>query len=197
MSTAEDLDGSTETASPAEETFDLSLSGSGIKLERKVGQAAALQILAIAMGSGGESASAPLALGALTQPQPTHARGGARVSVREYLAEVGAKRNPDKILAIGKYLVEFRGQESFTSNDVKGQFRLAGEALPANYPRDFRWTVTNGWISEDHQAPGQYYVTGTGDEALESKFAKEIKKKTSLSSGTRRRRKKKTTGETE
>jgi hypothetical protein len=184
-----------ERPAAAEEAFDLSLSGEGIKLDRKIGQAAALQILAIVMG--GSASAAPILPGIPPIPdslgerrEPTNL-SGSRVSLREYLDQVQAKRNPDKILAIGKYLQEHRAQESFTSNDIKAQFRPAGESVPANFARDFRWTVTNGWIAEDHASPGQYYVTSTGDEALAAKFAKEIKRKTSLDKGTRRRRSRK------
>ena len=100
------------------------------------------------------------------------------MSLRELLDDVEAKRNPDKILTIGKYLIAFRGQESFTSEQVKAQFRAAGESTPGNLARDFRWAVTNGWIAEDHGAPGEYYVTSNGEEALTAHFSKEITKKT-------------------
>ncbi len=181
-----------------EEEFDLSLTGTGISLSRKVNRDAALQILAIAMGSSGDISAGTAYVERGQRQQPRSSVGGERVSVREYLDEVEAKRNPDKILAIGKYLVAHRNQRSFTSEQVKAQFRAAGEAIPGNFPRDLRWAITNGWMAEDHAAPGEYYVTSSGEAALTAHFSKEIKKRTGQSKlGGRRRKKKTGNGESE
>jgi hypothetical protein len=171
-----------EAGPQEEEGFDLSLTGTGISLSRKVDRDAALQILAIAMG-GGQQAQ---------RQQQEVARSGDRVALREYINQVEATRNPDKILAIGKYLVQYRGQKSFTSTDVKAQFRAAAEAIPGNFPRDFRWAVTNGWIAEDPATPGEYYITSSGEAALSARFSGDVKKKTGQSKLGGRRRKKKT-----
>ena len=69
--------------------------------------------------------------------------------------------------------------------------------MPANYPRDFRWAITNAWIAGDHASPGEHYVTSSGEEALNSHFSTEIKKKTGQGKGTRRTRRKKTDGESD
>lgn len=183
---------SAEPEPVAVEEFDLKLTGSGISLERKVDRDAALQILAIAMGSaagGGPALGTPARQ--IQRQAAGSSGGGGRISLREYLDQVEAKRNPDKILAIGQFLVEHRGQDSFTGDQIKGQFRSAGEAIPGNFSRDFRWTVTNGWIAEDHASRGDYYVTSSGDSALGSHFSPEIKKKTSQTKLTARKRKKK------
>lgn len=182
-----------ETQLQEEEGFDLNLTGTGISLSRKVNRDAALQILAIAMGGGGGfSPGASYLQQGQRQQQARGSASGERVSLREYLDEVEAKRNPDKILAIGKYLVVHRNQGSFTGEQVKAQFRAAGEAIPGNFPRDLRWAITNGWIAEDHASPGEYYITSSGEAALTAHFSKEIKKRTGQSKLGGRRRKKKT-----
>lgn len=179
---------------PVEEEFELSLKGTGISLTRNVNRDEALQILAIAMGSGGGFATGPRQPQEPRQHQQSPVATGSRMALREYIDQVEAKRNPDKILAIANYLVDHRKQESFTSEQVKGQFRAAAEATPANFARDWRWTITNGWIAPDHDVPGEFYVTSSGHEALAACFSQEVKKKTGQSKLGARRRKKKVDG---
>ncbi|HEY2355082.1 MAG TPA: hypothetical protein VGH79_09325 [Gaiellaceae bacterium] len=185
-----DVTENSEDAAP-DETFRVSVSGEGIALDRSIDRDAALQILSIAMGGAAPASPSvpggPIASTPITTAGASGGTGG-RLSLREFLNEVEAKRNPDKILAIGKYLQAQRGQETFSAADVKGQFKNAGEALPGNFPRDWTWAVTNGWIAEDHSARGTFYVTDTGDAALAAKFGGDVKKRTGVSKGTRRRR---------
>lgn len=113
-------------------------------------------------------------------------------SLREYMDSVKAKRNPEKILAITKYLIENAGQ-NVKRDEVKAEFKTAAEPVPANYNRDFMWAVQVAWLAEDRQNRGHYYVTSAGDEALRQNFADEIRKKTKQGMGGRRRRRKRAT----
>jgi hypothetical protein len=183
------------SATPKGETYKLSLKGGGLTVDREVDEATAFQILAVVMGgatlprakSGGTaSAHAP----DLTPSRPSAA---GRLSLREHMDEFDPKRNPDKILAIAAYLVDTRGMETFTPDDVKKEFRNAAERVPANYSRDWTWTVSNGWIAKADDEPGEFYITLKGSEALSQKFSADVKKATS---STRRRRTKKKTEET-
>lgn len=187
----DETDAAPEVPSAAE-IFTLSLSGQGIQLNREVDRTAALEILAIAMAPAGSIAQAPASRSAGPEVAGPSFRasttGEDRISVREYLNSVEAKRNPDKILAIGRFLQEHRHQETFTSDQVKSQFRSASEPLPGNYARDFRWTVSNGWIAEDHEATGEYYVTSSGKEALAAHFSLEVKKKSGVTKGRRKKK---------
>ncbi|MBW3557682.1 MAG: hypothetical protein KY454_12195, partial [Actinobacteria bacterium] len=75
-----------------------------------------------------------------------------------------AKRNPDKIVAIGAFLVDHLGKESFT-REVKARFQHAGGTPPANFARDFSLAVSNKWIAQAPGSAGNYFVTNTGRKA--------------------------------
>lgn len=94
-------------------------------------------------------------------------------SVAEYVQTKMPKRNPDKILSIAGYLAE-NGRENFSAEDIKPYFAKIAEPLPANFGRDFRWVVANGWLAEGISDPNQFYITNTGRRVLQSNFAKEV-----------------------
>jgi hypothetical protein len=182
---------------PGPKSYKLTLAGDGLSVERDVTEDVALQILATVMG-GGVPAGAPQRRAGRSAP----AVGGAavattpgRLSLREHLDDVDAKRNVDKILAIAAYLRDQRGFETFDSAAIKKEFRNAGEAVPGNFPRDFRWAVTAGWVAAADDVPGEYYVTTTGDNALANKFSADIKKATPSGKSARRRRPRKNEAE--
>lgn len=170
-------------SSASGETYSLSLEGGGLTVQRDVSEAVAFEILRIVM-SGGRGA--PQERGVA----PAVGRSDGRsTSLREYFDEVQPKRNVDRILAIACYLDVARGVDSFGPDEVKKEFRRAGEAPPGNYSRDFRWAVSAGWIAETEES-GQYFVTQKGRDAVNAKFSDEIKKATGVSKAGRRRRQK-------
>jgi hypothetical protein len=171
-------------------TYKLTLKGGGLSVDREVDQATAFQILAAVMGGATRPAVTLSGRGAahtvdVTRPQPP-AVGG--LSLREHMDEFEPRRNPDKILAIAAYLTDMREMETFTSDDVKKEFRSASEPVPGNYARDWRWTISNGWIAKADGFPGEYYVTGKGRDALSAKFSDDVKKGTRVNKTARRRR---------
>jgi hypothetical protein len=169
--------------------YSLNLKGEGMSLTRDVDQATARAIVDLVLG-GSASGLAPSQKGldsVLKSPQ-TPASSNARLSLREFLDSAEAKRNPDKIVGIGEYIMAHDRQQAFTRDDVKGRFRNAGESPPGNYGRDFAWTISNGWIAEDPSNPGHFYVTQKGKAALAAKFSKEIKKKSTIKPTSRRKR---------
>ena len=96
-----------------------------------------------------------------------------QVSLREFLDEVHAKRKPDQIVTIGRYITQFEGQADFSRDEVKSRFSVALEPMPANFPRDFRVAERNGMIAKVHGKEGRFYITKTGLRAIKDKFAKE------------------------
>ncbi|QBR70409.1 hypothetical protein CU048_02975 [Beijerinckiaceae bacterium] len=177
-----------------EELYSVSIKGNGITIEKSVASHLARQMINMILGGtttyGSVSPQEPLVSGnrtsgTSTAPPP----GGGRTSLREFLDESQATRNPDKITAIAEYLIAHEGTESFTRDDIKGRFRTAGEAAPANFPRDFTWAVKNGWIAEDPKSPGSFYVTKKGRTAIENKFSDEVRKATAKPSTRKRLRK--------
>lgn len=184
-----------------EEMFTVSVDGAGVKIEKSVPAGVARDVINVLMGgppaSIGSYPAATLGIGGsvastgFTTGSPASVAGpvgGRRISLREYLDESQASRNPDKITAIAEYLYVHESAELFTKDDIKGRFRSAGEAPPANFPRDFAWAVKNGWIAEEVKSPGSFYVTQKGRQAIANKFSDEVKKATAKS--TRRRSRK-------
>src|SRR3989344_3270319 len=70
-------------------------------------------------------------------------------SPAEFIHKYGPKRNPDKILVFASFLEESRNQDRFTPNEIKKLFVEAGEIVPANFTRDFKWTISSSWITSD------------------------------------------------
>jgi hypothetical protein len=92
-----------------------------------------------------------------------------RISLREFLDQVGARSNPEKITAFASFLRDHQQQEDYSRDDLRACFRSAGEALPGNFARDFQMAVQSGWIAEEHGKPGRYYLTRKGDDAIRKK----------------------------
>lgn len=170
------------------ESYSLKLDGNGISINRNVPQDVARAVVDIVMGGdvrGRPAKPAAEAIHSREDPDPPS------LSLHEVLENSGAKRNPDKIAVIAHYMIEHEGQQKFARDELKGRFREAGEAVPANFPRDFNWAVKNGWIAEDPHDRGSYYVTKKGREAIGEKFSSDIRKKTGSKRGLSKRRGKK------
>lgn len=103
---------------------------------------------------------------------------GEVLSIRKYLQEVKAERNPDAIVAIAAFLADHLGWDKFTTADLKSQFRNAGLRVPRNLSRDLKWTEAIGWVEREPEESGYYKLTDEGRMALEEKFSAEIRKAT-------------------
>lgn len=166
-------------------SYNLTLKGEGISVSRDVDQSIARAIMELVLGGGAPVNSAvPTHRAPATQ---AHAQI-TRLSLREFLDQAAPNRNPDKIVAIGEYIIQHDQQSDFTKDDVKARFRNAGESPPANFPRDFTWAISNGWIAEDAHNAGRYYVTQKGKAAIAEKFSGEVKKRSGFKPTGRRRR---------
>ncbi|MBF4768342.1 hypothetical protein ISU10_11245 [Nocardioides agariphilus] len=174
---------------------DLTLDGGGLSFKRAVPEAVALKIMALAMGASVNLGQTPSTARRPT-PEPETDLDSAEdkdtntftpldESVGEFVHRHGATRNVEKIAAIAMYLTT-GGQERFTSEQLKEQFPKAGEKVPGNYPRDFRWAVQSKWIAEDHQRAKHFYITNSGKNAVNSKFSKDVRKASNLKTGKKR-----------
>lgn len=94
-------------------------------------------------------------------------QGTAVASARDALDISGAKTNPEKIVALGQYVMQ-DGGDTFKVEDVKTQFRRARETPPANFTRDLSVAVKEGWLAVG--ADGEYYVTNKIDGVFDSGF---------------------------
>ena len=100
----------------------------------------------------------------------------------EALKISGAETYSEKIVALAAYVLK-DGRETFKPNDVKTEFRRAREKLPGNFRRDLNNAIRSGWIAEDQNANGEYYLTNKTDGILEGRF---VFPKASLNSGSQR-----------
>lgn len=174
-------------AEGGEELYTVSIKGNGVVVEKSVPAEVARRVInALMAGAFSESASMSGKRSDAASATGSEAR---RISLREFLEESSARRNPDKIITIAEFVRQFEDKELFTREDIRGRFRLAGEAAPANFPRDFTWAVKNGWIAEDAKSPNSFYVTQTGRNAIANRFSSEVKKGTPQPTARRRPRK--------
>jgi hypothetical protein len=163
-------------------SYELSLTGPGMTIARTVDQNTALGVITLLMEgtpAAAASRSVPLIPGRPSAgvTMPRTASPGSH-TVGEFLSEVGAKRNPDRIVAFGVYLEDYVGKRPFTRDDIRSQFGRAGEPMPGNFARDFGWAISNRWIAEVDGSKDKFFVTNTGHKALEAKFSDEFIKKT-------------------
>jgi hypothetical protein len=155
------------------ERYVLSLKGPGITINKIIDPRTAGAIAQIVFG--GQESDAPDfdtegALGAVAPSLP-----GPRISLREYLQNASLDRGiHTKILAVGQYMRDLEKQSDFTREDIRSRFRSAGEPQPANFPRDFQKAVRAGWIAQDHQNHGRYYVTRTGDDEIHRRQSRAV-----------------------
>jgi hypothetical protein len=158
------------TESTAGEGYRATVVGPGIQAERDVDLQMAMAIVQVMFGTG---ALAPADV-ALVTPRSAGRVGPSdhnqRLSIREFLESVGGRNIPAKIAAIARYMRDHEAQNEFSRDDIRVRFRSAGEVMPGNFPRDFQKTLQAGWIAEDPQNRGRFYVTRRGDEAIDQKF---------------------------
>ncbi len=114
----------------------------------------------------------------------------SRTSAAEFMNQCGPKRNPDKILTLAVYLESHDSKTRFTPGEINRLFSDAGEVTPANFARDFKWTISSGWIARDTVQKNAYYVTNTGRKVLDEGFPAELVKKSSRGKSNVRRTKK-------
>lgn len=151
----------------------ITVSGLGIQAEKEVSLQIAMSVMQLMFGgapkdppeiSGPENEQVRPAYDA-SQPERMQ-----RLSIREFLEEAGGSSFHEKIAAIGRYMRDHEAQQDFSRDDVKVRFRSAGEAMPGNFPRDFQKALQAGWIAEDPQNRGRFYVTRRGDDAIDQNF---------------------------
>jgi hypothetical protein len=94
---------------------------------------------------------------------------GPPATPRELLQSTGAKTNVEKIVAFAGYLTRNDTAETFTVNDVRQVFRRAREPLPGNLNRDVDSAIRAGFVAPAG-APGEFFLTGQAETALESGF---------------------------
>ena len=150
-----------------DQQFQLTLVGDGISIDKRLDRDTARAVMSIVMGG------APTTSHEVSPRTPGGSAGsGPALSLREFLTEVQAQTKPDQIVAIGHFIIEHEGQPNFSKEDVKARFASAKEPMPANFPRDFNSALKAGMIDEVHGERGRFYVTRTGQQAVEGRFGR-------------------------
>lgn len=88
---------------------------------------------------------------------------------RDALEVSGAQKNPEKIVALAAYFLQ-DGSDTFKPDDVKAAFRRGRETPPANFTRDLGLAIAAGWVVEDKDVAGEYYLTNKTDGILDGGF---------------------------
>ena len=172
-----------------ETIYSLSLSGEDLDFEREVNQQTAGAVMALVLGGGASPPSLDLHQRAPATSEGAGARrdaghpGGDVLSLGEFIEEVAAKRNPDKIVTMGVYLDQQRGKSEFTTEDIKPLFQEAQEPPPANFSRDWRWAQSARWIAPVSGSDKNFYVTKTGRTAVDNHFPTDVRKRTTQPAG--------------
>jgi hypothetical protein len=147
----------------AEVMSKLSIRGNGLSFEREVPDSLVLKIMRLVLtGDMGVTIGANNA---------SVVEGAERKeSLAEFYRRASPSKYPEKLTTIGAYLQQVLGRQSFTPDELRGQFRGVNEAPPANMPRDFKIAMGEGWIAEEHDQPGQFFTTRSGLEVVEVGF---------------------------
>jgi len=152
----------------------VSIEGPGVSVSRDVNDEQAAAILNIILRPASVSS---------TRVHAGAARGGGGEgepgSLAGFFRDVGARRNPDKIVTIAHYMKSVEGRDLLPPDDIRARFKEVGEAPPGNFNRDLRWAKDNGWIALDAET-GHYYVTASGSAAVEARFSDDVTKKTTI-----------------
>lgn len=181
----------------ASDEVEVSLKGGGLTFSRKITVETALKIMALSVG-------APVQTNAEVPPvdlTPNNVNGDGNgdgkgdsgsqgrtdlgLSVGEFMDKHNAQRNVDKIAAIAQFMKE-GGEERFTTDDIKSEFPKAGEKVPGNFARDFRWAKTAKWIAMDNNDKKLHYITNTGTKAVKASFPADVKKASKVKVGTKK-----------
>jgi hypothetical protein len=149
--------------------FTIQIEGPGLTLKREVEEPLVLKILGVLLGPKGPMFGATPQSAAQIPVSPPPVVANIGESPREYLDRSGAKRNTEKIAALGLYF-KAQGTESFAAKDLRGLFVSAGEVTPKNLSRDIKDTVRAGWLAPCPDQQDRYYVTNRGEAAAAGGF---------------------------
>lgn len=152
-------------ADEPDEDFALKLVGDGISIEKRVNKQTAMAVVAAVFSGGASGVAERMEAGNRQQAQPA-------LSMREFLNESRASTNAEVITALGQYICRYEAKEHFSKEDLRESFRRAHAVIPKNLPRDVGTAITAGWIHEAPGRTGQYYVTNTGMQLVETRFGR-------------------------
>jgi hypothetical protein len=94
------------------------------------------------------------------------------VSLRDLMEQAQPSTTPQKLATFAHYRKRHEGLSKFRRAELLAYFELAEEPEPANYARDFRAAVDEGWI---HEKGNDAYLTKKGSDAVTAGFGGKAK----------------------
>lgn len=165
-----------------ESVYKVKIEGDGLTFEREIPKEIGEKILMLILSGTSQPFPTPKSVEhPLTTPHEetqTPHKHHSDLSIREFLDEHNAKRNPDIITAAGQYLGVHENMQYFTKEDILNAFESAAESAPKNFSRDLKWAIKIGWVAEKRGTNDTYYVTSSGKNAVNASFPAELIKKT-------------------
>lgn len=153
-------------------TINVTIEGEGLSLKKETSLQKAGQIIAFL---GSEEGSIGVVPG--TQPHsPTSLMTSSATSPNDLINEAKAKTNAQKMTVLGKYLSEKDGTDGFLIKEILLQLRKMGDE-PGNFTRDLKKAVNDlQYIYEIDLKAGKYGVSEKGLNAIQNKFADEVRR---------------------
>lgn len=170
-------------APAVESVSKLSIRGAGLTFDREIPDGLVLRVMNLVITGASDSESRQQ-----TDDKRDLGSNGRKEALAEFYRRADPRKIPEKLTTIGSYFQQVMGRGSFTSDDLRGQFRSVNEPVPGNLPRDLKVALGEGWIAEEHDQTGQYFVTRSGLDAVEVGFSADGGRK-----GGRARRRKRST----
>lgn len=152
--------------------YKVSITGPGANIERDIPFEVFRRILMLLYVEETETrkgAAKPVAAEG-SRARPAVGIGDAAPSLREYFDRHEASTNSGKLAAVGAFKKAYSGENSLTPEELTQAFLDAGEPSPANLPRDIKETIRKGWIARKPGEDDIYYVTGSGEKAVQANF---------------------------
>lgn len=162
-----------------DDTYTIKIEGEGINLSYQIDSVQFARIFLIIKGqttaNPSPSISPSLSTGKIAgQNNTLQSQSLTPISIREFLNVSRAQTNTQKIATFAVFLRDYMDYKTIPTEELKKQFENAAEQPPKNFSRDLKNALKYGWIAESTSGPGNYFITSTGEKAVESKFTSQI-----------------------
>lgn len=167
----------TEDEDGSSPKYEIEIKGEGLTLNREIPETKVTEILGILLGpnrgEGAVSTSSAQVSGstgvhgtAQTDAESSGNDGEPVKSIAQFMNEVGANNNFQKLAAIALYHDMYLGKNTVRRDKFPEWFEKAGLSVPKNLPRDIRNSVKRTLIAESTSEENRYYATEAAKEKL-------------------------------
>jgi hypothetical protein len=111
--------------------------------------------------------SAPSSHSTISSPTSSTSVSRRPLSPAELVHAKEPATNAQRIIVFAYYRERYENLNYFARDDLKAYFSKARLPIPANYERDFRDAIKQGWVYENGD---ESYLTSKGLEAVEAGF---------------------------